>query len=78
MTRAHLPSGSAFAVVCRWSDRRRVPYLTGHEAVVVTAANANEALLLAHAARPDLWETPAAGFYRETAVHPAHIIEGGD
>jgi len=63
-----------FAVVCKWADRRG-PVLKdeGHEAVVVEASNANEALLAVSLARPDLWEPNC--FTRETAVHHATRLE---
>jgi hypothetical protein len=67
--------GGLFAVVCKWKDFRSSVVVDGHEAIVVEAADANEAQDAAYAARPDLWEDHGTGFFRETAVHPATRIE---
>lgn len=59
-----------FAVVCKWADRRgQVVTNVGHEAIVVEAADVNEAQDIAYAARPDLWADD--GLTRQAAVHPA-------
>lgn len=63
-----------FVVVCKWADRRRAPDVIGHEALVLEAANAEDALLQANEQRPDLWEIPGVGFSRQTEVHPAQIL----
>lgn len=67
-------SNELFAVICKWKDRRTPVVDEGHEAIVVEAADSNEALLAAHAARPDLWENHGPRFSRETAVHPASLV----
>ena len=62
-----------FAVVCKWADLRGpVVKDRGHIALIVEAADANEAQNLAYTARPDLWERD--GYTRSTAVHPATSV----
>lgn len=66
---------SLFAVVCNWKVLSGMEVRAeGHEALVVEASDANQALALASAVRPDLWERES-GVYRETAVHPATLLE---
>lgn len=68
------PESTLFAVVCKWKDLAGMEVRAeGHEAIMVEAADANEAQGIASAARPDLWARD--GLLRETAVHPATYAE---
>lgn len=65
---------ATFAVVCRWADWSKGTMRSGHEALIVEAADSNAAQLAANAARPDFWEDHGPKFRRTTAVHPATVI----